>query len=176
MLIQILIQCDWLNHFNLPFSLQTNYRGHRTRNHLKKTHNENKIVTFQEEPSVYKVTNTMTSSHSSSRSHQGHSSRPSSRSPGLSPKYDRDFALEHQRRVQMGKVIRRWLVHGGGTTSCDTSLKSTRKMSPRCDDVGTFLWSWEKWSEGEFPGGSFQGRGSHHHPTRLQRTPREKPF
>uniref|UniRef100_A0A8C4R597 Uncharacterized protein n=1 Tax=Eptatretus burgeri TaxID=7764 RepID=A0A8C4R597_EPTBU len=108
----------------LPFLLQTNYRGYRTRNHLKKTHDENNIVTFQ-----------VKSSRSVSRSYQVDSSKPSSRSPSLSPKYHQDSALEDQRRVQMGKVIRPRLGHDGGTASCETRLKSIKKPSPHCDVV-----------------------------------------
>ena len=99
------------------------------RKHLKNSHDVNDNVNFQEKPAAKEVN----SSNSSPRSDQGHCSRLSSRSPGLSPKYDQDSLLEHQRRVQMGKFIRPRLGHDGGTTSCDARLKSVKKPSPHCD-------------------------------------------
>uniref|UniRef100_UPI00358E0A83 abnormal spindle-like microcephaly-associated protein homolog n=1 Tax=Myxine glutinosa TaxID=7769 RepID=UPI00358E0A83 len=118
-------------------TIQANYRGYQTRKHLMKRHDEHGIVTFQDEPADYKVTNHVDSSQSSSHSSQGYSSKPSSRSPCLSPKYDRDSVLEDQHRVQLGKLIRPRLGHDGGT-SRDTSLKTTKTTSPRYYDVVFF--------------------------------------
>uniref|UniRef100_UPI00358F5E42 abnormal spindle-like microcephaly-associated protein homolog isoform X2 n=1 Tax=Myxine glutinosa TaxID=7769 RepID=UPI00358F5E42 len=119
-------------------TIQANFRGYQARKHLMKRRDEHGIVTFQYEPADYKVTNHVDSSQSSSRSSQGYSSKPSSRTPCFSPKYDRDSALEEQRRVQLGKLIRPRLGHDGGTTSRDTSLKTTKTTSARYYDVVFF--------------------------------------
>uniref|UniRef100_UPI00358EE380 IQ domain-containing protein N-like n=1 Tax=Myxine glutinosa TaxID=7769 RepID=UPI00358EE380 len=119
-------------------TIQANFRGYQARKHLMKRRDEHGFVTFQDEPADYKVTNHVDSSQSSSQSSQGYSSKPSSRTPCFSPKYDQDSALEDQRRVQLGKLIRPRLVHDGGTTSRDTSLKTTKTTSARYYDVVFF--------------------------------------
>uniref|UniRef100_UPI00359009EA abnormal spindle-like microcephaly-associated protein homolog isoform X1 n=1 Tax=Myxine glutinosa TaxID=7769 RepID=UPI00359009EA len=129
---------DFRKKWQSATTIQANFRGYQARKHLMKRRDEHGIVTFQYEPADYKVTNHVDSSQSSSRSSQGYSSKPSSRTPCFSPKYDRDSALEEQRRVQLGKLIRPRLGHDGGTTSRDTSLKTTKTTSARYYDVVFF--------------------------------------
>ena len=130
-------------HSNLSFSLQSNFRGYRTRNRLKRWSNEMETIAF--ESSDYnllnklhhpsKVEKQINSSSLSAQSYQVCDNRPSSCSSCASQESDRDSALAYQHRVQLGIVIRPRLGDDGGSESRGLTSKTTKGSSSSYNDL-----------------------------------------